>query len=222
MVTPESVEVMLKSEDFGQRLSAVNQMRQLDPAIAFHLLQVASEDRNTRVRYAAVSQLASVGHQDDAVTLELLRDRLLHDPEIDVQAAAADALGALHYTTAFEDLQQLYHSTNEWMLKFSIIAALGELGDLRAFDLLKDALDSDNDLVKTAAVGSLGELGDRRALPLIMPYATSPDWQLRYRVVQALGRFDQPEAQSALESLASDEVGPVAEEAKNQLQQFQQ
>jgi len=34
---------------------------------------------------------------------------LFNDPEPDVQAAAADCLGALKLTEAFEDLQQLYH-----------------------------------------------------------------------------------------------------------------
>jgi HEAT repeat protein len=57
-VTPESVKELLRSDDFGQRLSAVNQLRQLDPAIAFELIQPAIADQSVRVRYAAVSQMA--------------------------------------------------------------------------------------------------------------------------------------------------------------------
>jgi HEAT repeat protein len=216
-VTPESVKELLRSDDFGQRLSAVNQLRQLDPAIAFELIQPAIADQSVRVRYAAVSQMATLGKQNAPLSLEILRRCLLEDPEPDVQAAAADALGALKLTEAYEDLERLYHQTSEWLVKFSIVAGLGELGDPRSFQLLETALKSDNELVKTAAIGSLGELGDERALPLILPYASNPDWQIRYRVAQALSHFNSPEVRAALEKLAQDEMEPVAQEAKTYL-----
>lgn len=214
-VTPESVKQMLSSEDLGDRLRAVNQIRELEPAIAFELVQTAINDRNARVRYSAVSQMDTLGGQDLSTALTVLRDRLFNDPEPDVQAAAADCLGALKLTEAFEDLQQLYHTTSEWLVKFSIIATLGELGDPRSFELLTEALNSENDLVKTAAVSSLGDLGDMQAIPLLVPYATDPDWQIRYRVVQALNRLGGSEAHSTLETLANDQVEAVAQEAKN-------
>ncbi len=214
-VTPESVKQMLSSEDLGDRLRAVNQIRELEPAIAFELVQTAIHDRSARVRYSAVSQMDTLGGQDLSTALTVLRDRLFNDPEPDVQAAAADCLGALKLTEAFEDLQQLYHTTPEWLVKFSIIATLGELGDPRSFELLTEALNSENDLVKTAAISSLGDIGNMQAIPLLVPYATDPDWQIRYRVVQALNRIGGPEAHSTLENLANDQVEAVAQEAKN-------
>ncbi|HIK55603.1 MAG TPA: HEAT repeat domain-containing protein [Synechococcales cyanobacterium M55_K2018_004] len=213
-ITPDSVQELLSSEDFGQRLRAVNQMRQLDPAIAFRMIQTATADSNARVRYAAVSQLSTLGGQDLDVSLKLLRDRLLTDKEIDVRAAAADAIGALKLTAAFDDLKQVYHEIEEWLLQFSIIAALGELGEPRSFELLEEALGSTNELVKTAAIGSLGELGDRRAIPLLMPYVTHPDWQVRHRVVQALGRLNGEDVRSTLEQMANDPSEAVAQEAR--------
>ncbi|MDM9582902.1 phycobilisome degradation protein NblB [Nostoc sp. GT001] len=217
-ITPESVKQLLSSEDLGDRLRAVNQIRELEPAIGFELIQSAIGDRNSRVRYSAVSQMDTLGTQDLQLSLDILRDRLLHDSEVDVQAAAADCLGALKLSEAFEDLQQLYHTTSEWLIQFSIIATLGELGDPRAFELLKEALSSENELVQTAAISSLGDLGDVQAVPLLAPYATNPDWQIRYRLVQALARLDNPEAKSILEILANDEVDAIASEAKNSLQ----
>ncbi|HEY9902157.1 MAG TPA: HEAT repeat domain-containing protein [Candidatus Sericytochromatia bacterium] len=216
-VTRESVQQLLSSEDFGQRISGVNQLRQLEPSVAFELIQPVVTDRNTRVRYAAVSQLDTLGNQDLQATLRLLRDRLINDLEPDVQAAAADALGALQLTEAYEDLQQLYHRTPEWLVQFSIIAALGELGDPRSFELLQEALNSDTSLVQTAAISSLGDLGDARAVPLLIPFATNSDWQLRYRVVQALGKLGGAEAQATLETLTKDEKQEVAQEAKANL-----
>lgn len=213
-ITPESVKQLLASEDFGDRLRAVNQMRQLEPATAFDLLRLAATDPSARVRYAAISQFSSLGTQDRAVSLEILRDRLIADTETDVQAAAADSIGALKLTEAYEDLELLYHQSQEWLLQFSIIAALGELGDPRSFELLQEALGSTNELVRMAAIGSLGELGDRRALPLLIPYATHPDWQVRHRVVQALGRLNGEESKQVLQSMANDIMAPVAQEAR--------
>ncbi|MBD2094636.1 HEAT repeat domain-containing protein [Trichocoleus sp. FACHB-591] len=217
-ITPESVQALLHSEDFGDRLRGVNQLRQLEPATAFELIQTAVADSSARVRYAAVSQLSSLGHHDLAQTATILRDRLHNDPEPDVQAAAADSLGALKLQDALEDLQQLYQQTPEWLVQFSIIAALGELGDPRGFELLETALTSENELVEMAAIGSLGELGDRRAIPLLVSYASHPDWQVRHRLVQALGRLGGAEAQSALTTLAQDQVPQVAQEAQETLQ----
>ena len=219
-VTPESIKQMLNSEDLGDRLRAVNQIRELeDTKIAFELVQTGVNDRNARVRYSAISQMDTLGGQDLQTSLSILRDRLLNDPEPDVQAAAADCLGALKLTEAFVDLQQLYHNTPEWLVQFSIIATLGELGDPRSFELLQEALISENELIQTAAISSLGDLGDMQAIPLLVPYATNPDWQIRYRVVQALNRLGGAEVKSTLEALANDEVEAVAQEAKNSLQQ---
>lgn len=214
MSTPESTQTLLNSENFGERLSGINQLRQLDPAIAFELIQPAVTDKNVRVRYAAVSQLSSLGQQNLPLALAILRQSLLEDPEPDVQAAAADSLGALRLTDAFDDLQTVYERSSEWLVKFSIVAALGELGDPRGFDLLQKALKSDNELVKTAAIGALGELGDERAISLLLPYASDPDWQVRHRVVQSLGHFQTPETQAALEQLSRDASEPVAQAAK--------
>lgn len=213
-VTRESVQELLSSEDFGQRISGVNQLRQLEPSVAFELIQPVITDENTRVRYAAVSQMDTLGSQDLQATLTILRDRLINDSEADVQAAAADALGALKLTEAFEDLQQLYHKTSEWLVQLSIIATLGEMGDPRSFQLLEEALKSDISLIQTTAISSFGELGDGRAVPLLIPFTENPDWQIRYRVVQALDRLGGAEARSGLEALANDEKEEVAREAQ--------
>ncbi|MCA1994972.1 MAG: HEAT repeat domain-containing protein [Coleofasciculus sp. S288] len=217
-VTRESVQQLLSSEDFGQRISGINQLRQLEPSVAYELIQPVVTDNNTRVRYAAVSQLDTLGNQDLQKTLTLLRDRLLNDAEPDVQAAAADAMGALKLTQAYEDLQRVYHQSSEWLVQFSIIATLGELGDPRGFELLQEALSSDTSLIQMAAISSLGELGDVRAVSLLTPYATNPDWQVRYRVAQALGRLGGAQTRPTLETLANDSVEQVAREAKTSLE----
>jgi HEAT repeat protein len=208
-ITSDSAQTLLSSPDFGDRIRGVIQLRQLELATAFKLLQPVVVDSNVRVRYAAVCLLASIGQVDLQQSLKLLRVGL-QDPEPDVQAAAADAIAALHITEAFDDLQQLYQGSQEWLVRFSIVAALGELGDRRGFEILQEALNSDNDLLVTAAIGSLGELGDPRAVHLLIPYVDTSDWQTRYRVAQALSYFDSPDAKTALGRLAQDSDEKVA------------
>ena len=213
-ITPESVQQLIESSNLGERLRGVNQARELDPAVGYPLIVQACQDGNARVRYAAVSQLDTLGDQDRPQTIAMLREILFNDAEADVQSAAADALGGLKALEAFTDLQTVYNTTEEWLLKFSIVAALGEMGDPRAFDLLAQALESDIGLVSTAAIGALGELGDPRAVSLLLPYVQADDWQVRHRVTQALGQFDTPEVKAALEQLSQDTSSAVADSAK--------
>ncbi|MEM9542349.1 MAG: HEAT repeat domain-containing protein [Cyanobacteria bacterium P01_E01_bin.42] len=216
-MTPESIQTLLQSEDYGDRITGLNRLRDLPHDVAFEMIQPLIVDKKTRVRYAAVSQMDTLGHVNREKSLEILRDRLLNDSEIDVQAAAADAIAALKLTEGFADLQKVYRESSEWLLQFSIIAALGEMGDPRGFDLLADALASDNDLLQSTAVGAFGELGDRRAIPLLLPFASNPDWQVRHRLAQALTHLGGEEVRLTLEQLAKDEIEQVAIEAKRSL-----
>jgi HEAT repeat protein len=216
-ITPESIKSLLDSENFGERIRGLNQLRQIEPATAFTLVQPMITDKNTRVRYAAVSQLDTIGQVDKTTCLEILRDRLFNDPEPDVQAAAADAIGGLKLIEAYDDLANVYHNTSEWLVQFSIVASLGELGDPRGFDLLQEALTSNNNLLQTAAIGSMGELGDTRAIPLLANFVDNEDWQIRYRLVQALGKLGGEEAKTIITQLVDDQFAQVAEEAKNNL-----
>lgn len=216
-ITPESARDLLNSEDFGERIRGLNQLRQIEPETAFSMVRPLITDDNTRVRYAAVSQLDTLGTIDKNASLSMLRDRLFNDPEPDVQAAAADAIGGLKLVEAFEDLAKVYHETSEWLVQFSIIAALGEMGDPRGFALLEEALHSDNNLLQTAAIGSMGELGDIKAVPLLAQFADHEDWQIRYRLAQALGRLGGDEAEAIVRKLADDESEQVAREAQNNL-----
>lgn len=212
--SPEQIQPLLTAENFGDRIKGINLLRNIEPAVAFELITPLCTDANTRVRYAAVSQVSTLGEQDKKAALGLLTTAL-GDSEPDVQAAAADSLGALKLTEALGDLQALYENTPEWLVQMSVIACLGEMGDRKAFELLKSALSADNSLVVVSAIGALGELGDERAITLLLPYATSDDWQIRHRVAQSLGHFRQhSETNQVLKTLATDESAIVAETAQ--------
>jgi len=99
-VTPESVKQMLSSEDLGDRLRAVQSNTRTGTTIAFELSKAINE------QCSGPLSAKWIRWRQDLSTV--LTDRLFNDPEPDVQAAAADCLGALKLTEAFEDLQQLY------------------------------------------------------------------------------------------------------------------
>jgi len=215
--TLASIQALLNSENFSDKVRGLNQLRALEPAEAFPLLKPLVNDPNPRIRYAAVSQLDPMGNADLEQSLELLRDRLFNDPEIDVQSVAADVIGGLKLTAAYPDLRKAYEETPEWLLQMSIVATLGEMGDSRGFDLLKIALGSDNSLIRTAAISALGELGNPEAFPLLVPLAEDEDWQVRYRLALAVGHLDHPDRQSLLEQLAGDKAEQVASTAQELL-----
>lgn len=213
-ITRESVHALLSSTDFGDRLRGVNQLRELDRAIAFEMIQPIVQDANVRVRYAAMSQLSTLGHENPTRTLEMLRVGI-KDPEADVQAAAADCIGALHLVEAYPELRQLYISTSDWIVQMSIVATLGELGEPMAIEILESAINSGTELLIVSAIGALGELKDERAIAILEPFAQNPDSQIRYRVAQALAYFpNSSEANVILNSMVNDSEALVSDYAK--------
>jgi len=188
--------------------------RNLSYAERFALVKLAVDDPNSRIRYDAVSQLATLGREDLEASKAILQQTLHNDPEMDVRAASADTIAALKLVEFFDDLQAIYHSSSDWLMQFSVVAALGELGEPRGYDLLVDALNHPNELVQLAAIGSLGELGNPSALELLIPLAQHADWQVRYRVAQALANFGEP-AQSTLQRLQEDPNPNVAALARS-------
>jgi HEAT repeat protein len=212
-MTSQTVQNLIDSEDFSDRIKGINALRKLPRAEAFNMIQPLVNDQNSRIRYMAVSQLSTLGWENLDLSLDLLRDRLLNDPEMDVKAAAADSIGGLQLKVAFDDLKQVYEDTDQWLLKFSIVATLGELGEPKSVDFLKEVLKSDNGLLQATAIATLGELGDVTSIPLLIPFVDHEDWQIRHRLAQALSRFDTPEAKETLAQLAKDPVEQVAQEA---------
>lgn len=182
---------MLASGDFLERIRAINRLGELGSQSArlAAILPVAAEDPNPQVRYAAVSHLAGfdgalLSDKEKQDVLGVVRFILVNDAESSCQSGAADVIAGLRLADGFDDLVDAFQRTQDWMLKFSIAAGLGELGDPRAFDFLTAILESDADtdtLLISAALGALGELGDARAMPTIEKFIESEDSSVRER-----------------------------------------
>jgi HEAT repeat protein len=212
-ITPASVSALLSSDSHGDRIRGVNQLRELDKSIAYGLVQAPIQDKNTRVRYAAVSLMDTIGDVDLVKSLTILRN-CLQDAEYDVKAAAADALGGLKLKEALPELILLYHETEEWLLKLSIVAALGSMQDQRAMALFAEALESDVELIRMTTVQAIGDMGDPTGVDLLVKVIAEPDTQIRFRVAEALGKIGGEQAQGLLKQMANDADSQVAEQAK--------
>lgn len=216
-VTREELNQLASSENWGNRIKAINLLRELSGDEALPLLSDLAIDSNTRVRYAAVSQIGTLNLSDKSLPLPMLKERLETDPEVDVRAAAAAALGDLKQPGTLQDLLAALQREDEWLMVLSIVAALGELGDPGAFDAVLAAASDENVLVRSTAASALGDLGDERGLDALQTLAKDPDWQTRHRVCIALGKIGSEKAHSILETLASDEEAQVASTARDLL-----
>lgn len=184
----------LNSTDFLERIRAINRIEEIDETSERigALIPLATEDSNQQVRYAAISRLSNLGASavsevDGDRVLNAARSVLMNDRESSCQAAAADLIAGLKLKKGFEDLVECYGRTDDWMLKFSIAAGMGEMGDGRAFDFLKGILEGErNDpLLVAASIGALGELGDERAVPVVERYLESEDDSVKERAIIA-------------------------------------
>jgi HEAT repeat protein len=211
--TPESARALLTSENFGDRLHGINQLRVIDKAAAFELVQLVVSDSNTRVRYAAVSLMDTIGDVDLVKSLEILR-ACLADPEYDVKSAAADALGGLRLTAAIPELVDLYHDTTEWLLQLSIVAALGSMPDPLSLKLFAESIGSEVELVRMTTVQAIGEMADPAGVEILQQAIADPDTQIRFRVAEALGRIGDESAKKLLQGMVTDSDSKVAAQAK--------
>jgi HEAT repeat protein len=85
---------------------------------------------------------------------------LLGDPDDELRARTAHALGKLGDPRAVAPLAAIAASGASWQLRAAAASALGPLGDTSAAAALADALHAEEWTVRDAAARSLAELGD--------------------------------------------------------------
>lgn len=192
MADAGSVTKQIESEDFLERIRAVNRMDELGVSERVAaLVRMATADKNQQVRYAALGRLAGmlpgdVSVEDKQVVLDAARLVLLNDKEVSCQAVAADVIAGMKLTEGFEDLVAAFERSSDWMLRLSIAAGMGEMGDERAFEFLKGVLEGEGDpLLMAAALGAVGELGDERGVAVVERFLESEDVSIRERAAMA-------------------------------------
>jgi HEAT repeat protein len=215
----EQLEVQLQSPSVKDRVLAMIELQKglIPPLEALPLIQLALTDDNTQVRGMAVY---SLGIQPTVENLSLLVPILIADPDPNMRAIAAGALGYLEDPRAFQPLCHAFYEDDCWLVQFSAAVALGNLKNPQATWVLLEALGNEHVLMQEAAIAALGEIGAIETLPRLLRFVDAADWLLRKRLAEALGNLPSPQSQSALKFLQGDSNPLVAESARLSLQKL--
>jgi HEAT repeat protein len=138
--------------------------------IAIPLLYILLDDKDDDVRKFALDLIHDIQYCDYP---EKLVELVTEDPNANVRAAAAKALGTLRYRKAVPQLVKALND-EEWVC-FSVLEALGELKEESSIDSIAGLLNSNSEAIRFAAIETLGKIGSSRAKPYLMEYASRAD-----------------------------------------------
>jgi HEAT repeat protein len=119
----------------------------------------------------------------------------LHDPDIEVRASAAQALGSLGDPRAVEALLQALRSDADAGVRKMAAWALGEIESPAAVGGLSQAVRSDSSAeVRTAAAWALGEIESAEGVDALGAALRDSSVEVRRNAVWALGEIESAEA----------------------------
>lgn len=140
---------------------------------------LSSDDPDLRIFAADI-----LGASGQELTVPVLSNALLHDPEVNVRYQAAISLGALAFPSAAVALNQALND-EEWV-QFSAIEALTKLRVESSVGAMITALDKSSDLVASMIIDALGEMGNIKAVPLLMQKLGLSPTALCNKIVRAI------------------------------------
>jgi HEAT repeat protein len=173
------------------------------------LVRQSTADEDPLVRAAVLGALARLDQLNSDDLLAALRDP---DPSVRQRAAhlagrRAAGIDPSDREDAGDELDAALRSQLGDDVPICVISALeaiGSRGDRRAVEVICSlATQHPDPMVVEEAVATLAELGDPAGLPVILAM-TSGKPALRRRVVAALGAFEGPEVDAALDALSQD------------------
>ncbi len=181
---------LLASQDHKEGMEAMSKLKAHGVGVQERLTDSLTS-RLARVRWRSVVLL---GQLNDPSAAELLMQRL-DDPEPQVQAAAARAVGQLRVKSAIPRLTTMLSSDSEVVVRIAAARTLGLLGAEEAVAPLSAALTEqqiaaeeqpqDNWQLPVAAAHALGSIGTPEA-GIALIAAVQPDQQPDERVRQAV------------------------------------
>jgi hypothetical protein len=113
---------------------------------------------------------------------------------------------ALHALALSPPRDPGFYGTAGTAMPVGVVRMLGQLGDLRALEILQAATRTSDVTVRGAALVSLAELGDERAIALARAAIAESDARLRAAAGEAFVLLAAPERFKAVAALVADEA----------------
>ena len=152
--------------------------------IAVPLLYILLNDKDDDVRKFALDIINDVGHCNYP---EKLVAMLTGDPNANVRATAAKALGTLKYRKAIPQLIKALED-DEWVC-FSAIEALTGLQDERSINSMVTLLKSPSETIRFAAVEALGKTTSPEAAQHLTGHLSESDGFEKLAAIKSLARI---------------------------------
>jgi len=127
---------------------------------------------------------------------------LAGDPDASVRAAVAEALGGVRYDAAVDVLMGMLFDDDDQVVRVSG-RALGLSLGRRLPDLFQKACESERAAVRLGAADALSIARGSAAAPMLSKFLQDPDWRIRRKAIQGLGRLRGPSAAVATRALTS-------------------
>ncbi|MEW6162754.1 MAG: HEAT repeat domain-containing protein [Nitrospirota bacterium] len=164
----------LESRDWRIRLSAVEELGRIKDEKSINLLMnvAGAKSEVWQVKIKAIRLLGEIG---DPKAIDLLA-KIFNDPFLNFECPA---------------------------IKWNTATALGSFKkSSRVVDMLINALDDDNLIIKEAVIQSLGKIGDTRAVPFLIPALHDKSFAIKLSAIKALGEIGDPQAIPSLKEIA--------------------
>ena len=201
----KQLKASLNSENLGERLRALTELKHYETAVAVPLLISKLNDPELIVRSFVAMGL---GQKQAPESFAALVQLLNCDRDPNVRAEAAHSLSQ-YGDIAIPHLVCCFCREQNWLVQRSILEPLIEAPHPEAlYEICVYALAEEEQNIQNAAIQGLSALADTEkqmeALQHLLNLVGTPHWRTRVRVALALRKFSHPWAQEALQSLTTD------------------
>ncbi|MFH0924499.1 MAG: HEAT repeat domain-containing protein [bacterium] len=172
---------LLRNENLGVRNIAIEILSKIGRDNLELLISLLG-DKDNHVRMFIADILGNLG--DKLSVLPLIKS--LYDEDQNVQQSVINSLGFLKDPIAVNSLMNIFSTTKEGWIKFSIAQALAKIGDKRAIEPLLNNLSSDDELVVYGIIEALGTLGDISVVPSLSEKLLSSQPPLSGLIIKTL------------------------------------
>ncbi|MGB3514069.1 MAG: HEAT repeat domain-containing protein [Microcoleaceae cyanobacterium] len=200
------IQVYLNSSNSQERLKALRELRNYESEIAIPMLKTRQRDPEFLVRSFVAMGL---GNKRSPESFKILLEMMKNDQDYNVRAEAANSLSKFG-AEAIPHLVETFRLDDNWLVRRSILAPLTEMPFPEAlYEICLCAIAGVDVTVQETAINALGALAgtkkEAEALEQLLAFVNAEFWNIRLRAAQALGRFNDPQAKTALSYLSKDE-----------------